>query len=118
MKSAVPHIAFALALGAASGVSAQTLNTGDFPRTVVHYSDLDLASPSGVRALQRRVDSAVRSVCRPTPDARQLWARKGHRDCISTAKASVSVAQAEAIQRAQSGIRDTTLAKVGLKIGN
>lgn len=44
------------------GVFAQDLS-GDAPSITIRYSDLDLAQPSGVQVLYRRIATAAKVVC-------------------------------------------------------
>lgn len=55
-------IAFALALAAGLQATAATANTV-VKNEVVRFDDLNLASPAGVAALDRRITSAARRVC-------------------------------------------------------
>jgi UrcA family protein len=58
-KTLASTIALAL-LGAASGAQAQTAE--------IRYADLDLSSPAGQAAFERRVEGAARRVCEvPAP---------------------------------------------------
>lgn len=52
-----PFVVLALSLLAASPALAQS--------TTLRYSDLDLSSAAGQAELERRIDAAVRQVCRP-----------------------------------------------------
>lgn len=53
--------------GAAVLLAATNVATGAAaePRTIrsVHYADLDLQSPGGIAALERRLDRAARTMC-------------------------------------------------------
>lgn len=66
------HILAALAVTlsgtlGASAVSAQAPASGE--RVVVGYADLDLASQSGVRTLNRRILTAVQAACGTPSDS-------------------------------------------------
>jgi UrcA family protein len=58
------------ALAVTATASAAPLNDGA-PSITVRYDDLNLATPSGVEALYRRIASAARSVC-PDEHSREL----------------------------------------------
>ncbi|MBO9518064.1 MAG: UrcA family protein [Porphyrobacter sp.] len=61
-KSALPAIAFALA--ALVQTVPSVASAREQGRTIpVGYGDLDLTSPEGIKALDRRLDRAVRRVC-------------------------------------------------------
>ena len=57
-KLNLPAIAFALAALTATPAIAQGANSVKVP-----YGDLNLGSPAGIAALDRRLDRAVKSVC-------------------------------------------------------
>jgi UrcA family protein len=65
MKTLLPLAALAAAL-LAHPASAQTAPPAP---QVVHYADLDLSSPAGVRELDRRIGAAVRDACGSASDA-------------------------------------------------
>lgn len=52
----------ALALSSILG-SASAARVADIPTQIVHFADLDLTSPEGVKVLQRRVSQAIVAVC-------------------------------------------------------
>jgi UrcA family protein len=52
----------ALALSSILG-SAAVARVDDVPTQIVHYADLDLTRPEGVKVLQRRVSQAIVAVC-------------------------------------------------------
>jgi UrcA family protein len=58
-------LGFAVLLGgtASNVVLAQDTPDASAPAITIHYSDLDLAQPSGVQALYRRVATAAKTVC-------------------------------------------------------
>lgn len=92
----------AMAVGAAhpSAVSAGSLNPDYETRSVtVHYGDLDLASRGGRAELDRRVRTAINSVCRE-PGRPTIEERKAAGDCIDRATRdtdeAVEVATAQA----------------------
>jgi UrcA family protein len=63
-KSNLPAIAFAAAALASAHPSVAFANDDSETRTeAVYYNDLNLASPAGVKVLDRRLDRAVKRVC-------------------------------------------------------
>ena len=71
----------------------------DAREKAVSYGDLDLTRDEGVARLERRVRSAVRSVC--FDDERTLKAQVRERSCIKTARTTASEHVARAVSRAQ-----------------
>lgn len=73
-KSNLPAIAFALA-----ALTATPAFAGGPQSEEVHYGDLNLSTPAGVAALDRRLDRAVQRVCgdaaRQNLSAQRLIAR-------------------------------------------
>ena len=47
----------------------------------VYVGDLNLADPRAAREASRRISSAARYVCQPTPDPRELSERVDYRGC-------------------------------------
>jgi UrcA family protein len=69
---------FALSLlGTAGTVSAEPV----VRRQNVSYADLDLNSPAGLQTLQRRIRAAVKVVCGPTPELRELNEMRAEQEC-------------------------------------
>lgn len=68
----------ALLLGAATGASSEEPVVR---RETVRYGDLDLSSRAGLQTLQRRIRAAVRVVCGPTPELRELNERRAEEAC-------------------------------------
>jgi UrcA family protein len=50
-------------------------------RQNVSYADLDLNSPAGLQTLQRRIRAAVKVVCGPTPELRELNEMRAEQEC-------------------------------------
>lgn len=67
--------AFSL-LGAATGNAEPVVR-----RQNVSYADLDLNSPAGLKTLQRRIRAAVKVVCGPTPELRELNEMRAEQEC-------------------------------------
>jgi UrcA family protein len=80
MKTLLILTALAASLGA-SPVAAQAPAAGD--RVVVSYADLDLASQSGIRTLNRRILTAVQIACGTASDA-DLHGKNVVSECRST----------------------------------
>lgn len=51
----------------------------DLPRRYVAYSDLNLIQPAGLKTLNRRVNSAVREVCRESVPSGDFYTEMGCR---------------------------------------
>jgi UrcA family protein len=104
MKLIVTSVAFVLGLGLVSVAQAQTAaGPGDAPRqVVVRYSDLNLANPAGVEALNGRVAKASQTLCGPQPYIANLNARNAYETCVIAAKASAAAATEEAVLAARS----------------
>lgn len=47
----------------------------------VSYADLDLNTPAGRQTLQRRIRAAVKTVCGPTPELRELNEMRAEQEC-------------------------------------
>ncbi|HSV02775.1 MAG TPA: UrcA family protein [Phenylobacterium sp.] len=88
----------ALVLGCA-GAATQAA-AGDAPKTVVQYSDLNLASASGQAQLAARISAAASALCGPAPQIVDLAAVQARRACLRAAVASStpSAQQATALQ--------------------
>lgn len=67
----------------------------------IHYGDLDLSSPQGLRTLNTRIRAAVRYVC-PRGDSRNLESVAGVRECrtMATDDAMLQVQQLASLQGA------------------
>ncbi len=92
-RAAIALFAAGSLFGAASGAVAQEAAA---PAIVVAAGGLDLASPSGARAMLERIQAAADRVCeRPSPGVGQLEAWIDLRDCEQAA-VSAAVAQLNA----------------------
>jgi UrcA family protein len=60
-----PAIIIATLLAAGLGLGTISRAEGLAPQVRVKYSDLDLATPQGKRAFERRVEAAIHRVCPP-----------------------------------------------------
>ena len=67
----------------------------------VRYGDLDLATDAGRSALQARLESAARMVCRPAEDITGLEGRMLLKNCLKTARADTAAKFDLAIAQAQ-----------------
>lgn len=47
----------------------------------VSYADLDLNTQAGIQTLQRRIRAAVKVVCGPTPELRELNQIRAEQEC-------------------------------------
>lgn len=68
-------------------IAAAAQPVADAPQMAVTYSDGDLASDQGTRALYQRIKRAAQSVC-PSYDPRDLTAFAANRECQRQAIAS------------------------------
>jgi UrcA family protein len=82
MFKLVSVIALALSAAALTPAGAQEVSQP------VSYGDLDLATPGGVRALETRLDAAIRQVC-GGPGAFDLGARLRRKACRRATSAKV-----------------------------
>lgn len=98
-----------IALVSAVGLQAYFDEDTDPPRARVSYVGLDLTSPEGLRILERRVNAAIDDVC-GRYEARELWRRRGLRDCREDAIAGVTPQIEYAVDRARRN-RATVLAE-------
>jgi UrcA family protein len=80
-----------IALAATAGI-ASTAQAGDartssarYDSVVVKYSDLDLDSAAGTRALFARLSAAAERACGNAPDARALQRKAQFRACYESA---------------------------------
>lgn len=67
-------------------------------KQVVDITDIDLATPAGERELERRVGTAVSTIC-PTPPRPAHWEERDRRLCTETAWASARPQINQAIQK-------------------
>jgi len=88
------------ALLASPAIAAAADPAADVPRVSVQYSNLDLATSAGTRALYQRIRSAARKVC-PAYDPLDLEAFAASQEC-----------QQQAIARAVRQIGNARLAAV------
>ena len=91
LKTMIGALALATSVSAVAGESR-----------VVRYDDLNLATPAGMERLERRIDSAARSVCR-TPSTERVMGLAANAEiqaCIAAAKAKAAP-QVAALGRAQ-----------------
>jgi UrcA family protein len=94
---------FSLALVAAVASPAFALQSSDQPRSVkVSFADLNLATAEGRATLDRRLKSAVRSVCSiDTRDPAEWMAeRRCYHRAFSKAQRDAAVAVARALYKA------------------
>ena len=105
----------AIALVAGVAINAQNLTDAgsDRPPSLrVSFSDIDLATPAGRQALDRRIDGAVTRICGDRFD-RDLHARLLAQKCRRDARRSTEVQVARATETAgQRNVASTSQASV------
>ena len=77
MKSAIRITVVAVLLGSVSAVATAGNASDEVPQRTVQYSDLNLASPSGVTVLYQRIRAAARAVCEPLIFSDLQWRAEG-----------------------------------------
>lgn len=88
-KSVVTVLAAPLAVIGAFGVAAPAAATAAQAETTsvaVAYGDLDVSSPAGAAALDKRIEAAASEVCEK-PDIRSVRQMAAWEECKATAKA-------------------------------
>lgn len=90
MKTSLPLaiLAVATALAAAPSPAAPVVSLVDWNDArslTVEHKDLNLATPSGIGMLHRRIDAAVAQVC-ALPNAKQIAQRTREADCRTVAR--------------------------------
>jgi len=97
-------VAAAVGLGVMTTVNAE--EAGDIPTVVVHYGDLNLATPGGAQMLYHRIVKAAAKVC-PTASTRDLDAFARARNCqanaVSRAVRQVNSPQLASLHEQRSG---------------
>jgi UrcA family protein len=88
MKAWIILVALAAATLSYVPVTAQTAGP-DVHQEIVRYGDLDLSRPEGVRALDRRLRSAIARLCGPTSSADPVGMRTVQ-DCRGTLMAETA----------------------------
>jgi UrcA family protein len=73
-------------LAASAAVIGSAADRADVPQVVVHYADLNLASPRGANALYSRIRAAAERACRAL-DGRELRSKIQMQECVTTAVA-------------------------------
>jgi len=71
-------------LAGSLGVAQAAAPVTDVPQVAVSYSDLDLSTSEGTRALYQRIANAAREVC-PYPNARELAEFEVNHSCREAA---------------------------------
>lgn len=78
----------------------------DLPQAELTFDDLDLSTPSGQKALDRRIDKLARSICGAdtvTTGSRILSNSREIKNCVKTARASAERQIAAIIEDQQRG---------------
>lgn len=89
----------ALAAAAAAGAPAQSQATRSLRIEVVN---LDLSTPEGVRALDRRIFRGAAELC-DAPSAADPHGRRDYDRCVSDARAAAAAARDRAVTLRQGG---------------
>jgi UrcA family protein len=76
----VPALVLAASTAARAETPAQVVR-----QQVVRYDDLNLASPRGMAAFERRLKGAVETVCSPQADMRIFDEAKDYKACVAKA---------------------------------
>jgi UrcA family protein len=95
----------ALAVASASAVSAQAQSAAnrDAAQAVVSYSDLNLSTPAGAKALHGRIARAAKMVCGDDGHSRDLAVQTETRKCRKVALEQASHEEARAISHGTEG---------------
>lgn len=101
--TALTTVIAALLLSCSAVTQAATPDSSTAPQVIVHFADLNLATPEGAQALYARIRVAAKQVCGPEDD-RNLMVFGMRRACmhkaIADAIAHVSSAQLTALHQA------------------
>lgn len=73
----------------ATAIPASAQPAPDAPKASVNYGDLNLSTPAGRAALDRRVERAVAKLC-PAPPQQELGRQPSYRACQDGARTSAS----------------------------
>ncbi|MBB3034276.1 UrcA family protein [Alteriqipengyuania lutimaris] len=92
-------LAFAVAITLTAGSSPTLADPGE-NRALVSYNDLDLGSSAGQARLDRRLDDAVKAVCR-LPHSRSVRTASEAQACIAQLRTEVAQLRARIIAEAQ-----------------
>ena len=95
MKTRTTLLALAAATLSLVPAAAQNAAAGGQSQ-IVHYGDLDLARPEGVRALARRLKTAIDRACGPASPADPVGTRLA-RDCRVTLRDEIAGRRAEVL---------------------
>jgi UrcA family protein len=93
MNALAPLLALAATTLLLAPATAQSVPAGAQSQ-IVHYGDLDLARPEGVRALDRRLKAAIDQACGPASAADPVGTRMV-RECRATLRAELGGRRAE-----------------------
>lgn len=77
---------------------------GETRSATVRYADLDLATPSGIERLERRIAFAIDQVC-AVPHAEQLGQRARVAQCRAEARSQADVRAAQLLRKAEAVAR-------------
>ena len=85
MRKSIVTVLAALALSGLGAAPAAATVAEEEVSVSVDFADLDLTTPAGATALDRRIDAAVEEVC-AKPDIRNLKAMTAWEECKADAR--------------------------------
>ena len=85
MRKSIVTVLAALALSGLGAAPAAATAAEEEVSVSVEFADLDLTTPAGATALDRRIDAAVEEVC-AKPDIRNLKAMTAWEECKADAR--------------------------------
>ena len=88
-----------VSLVAATATAANATPSSAERTEAVRYNDLDLTSPSGVRAFDGRIAEAISRVCN-FGDVRDIWSLTEERRCRNRARHAVNAQRGQAVASA------------------
>jgi UrcA family protein len=98
----------AVALLGAAAVPAFAQQDADVLQRAVSYADLDLTSPAGVAAFDRRIDAAVTQVC-GRADLRDMAAWSERKQCRAKARSQIQPVRDAALASAKAKTTDKSV---------
>ena len=101
--------ALLLAAAPAVSVSAEPVQTSS---AIVKYSDLNLSSHEGAKAMYQRLKMTARNLCGDEPDIREIGAQASWRTCVNGIVDSAVGSLNDPMVAAFNGGRSATLVKV------
>jgi UrcA family protein len=87
-----PAFSCLIALALAAAAAPARAHDFDKPQTrIVHFGDLDLSAPDGVKTLYARIRTAARAVCAEYESADSPYLARSFRTCVARAIRSAVV---------------------------